>query len=91
MISILEDLANVTNSRAEFVVAGDNVEELMHASTSNLVIKKAGEAGLHRPGISSSSGPYPVDAAGKTDDELLLGRRGPVAAYRRDFVVLASI
>jgi hypothetical protein len=36
-------------------------------------------------------GPYPVDADGKTDDELLLGRRGPIAGYRRDFIVLASL
>lgn len=91
MVSILDDLSNVNNSRAEFVIGGDNIEELMHASASNLVLKKASELGLHRPGVSSSSGPYPVDEAGKTDDDLLLGRRGPVAGYRRDFVVLASI
>lgn len=91
MVSIIDNLSNVSSGRAEFVVSGDGVEELMKAETANTVLQKAAELGLHRPGVSSSSGPYPVDAAGKTDDDLLLGKRGPVAGYRRDFVVLASI
>jgi len=91
MVSILDDLTRVANGRAEFVTASTSIEELLSASTSNAVLQKAAEAGLHRPGVSSASGPYPVDAEGKTDDELMLGKRGPVACYRRDFVVLASI
>jgi hypothetical protein len=90
MVSILDDLTRSANGRADFVVSGNDIEELMAASTSNLVLQKAAEAGMHRPGVSSASGPYPVDAAGKTDDELMMGKR-PVAGYRRDFVVLASI
>ena len=90
MISILDDLTRTATGRSDFVVSGNDIEELQSASTSNLVLQKAAEAGMHRPGVSSASGPYPVDAAGKTDDELLLGKR-PVAGYRRDFVVLASI
>lgn len=91
MVSIVDDLTRIANGRAEFIVEGGNVEELMDAAVSHMVIKKAGEEGLHRPGVSSASGPYPVDAHGNTDDALLLGKRGPVANYRRDFVVLASI
>lgn len=91
MISILDDLTRVANGRAEYVVASKSIEELLSASTSNSVLQKAAEAGMHRPGVSSASGPYPVDADGKTDDDLMLGKRGPVAGYRRDFVVLASI
>ena len=91
MVSILEDASVVTTGRAEFVVAGTDIEELMRAETSNVVLQKAAELGLHRPGVSNASGPYPVDADGKTDDALLLGKRGPIAGYRRDFVVLASI
>jgi hypothetical protein len=91
MISILDDLTSIANGRAEFVVAGNNIEELLSAATANSVIQKAAEAGLHRPGVSNTSGPYPVDAEGNTDDELMLGKRGPVAGYRRDFTVLASI
>lgn len=90
MVSILDDLTRTANGRADFVVSGNDIEELLSASTSNMVLQKAAEAGMHRPGVSSASGPYPVDADGKTDDELLMGKR-PVAGYRRDFVVLASI
>lgn len=91
MVSIIDDLSNVSSGRAEFVVSGNGIEELMNAATANVVLQKAAELGLHRPGVSSSSGPYPVDESGKTDDDLLLGKRGPVAGYRRDFVILASL
>jgi hypothetical protein len=91
MISILNDSTKVTNGRAELVVAGNNIEELMSAATANTVLQKAAELGLNRPGVSNAGGPYPVDADGKCDDELLMGKRGPVAGYRRDFVVLAAL
>ena len=90
-VSILDDLTKVDSNRAEFVVTSKSIEELLAASTSNMVLQKAASAGLNRPGVSNASGPYPVDAEGKTDDQLLLGKRGPVVGYRRDFVVLASI
>jgi len=91
MVTILDEFSKVTPGRAEFVVAGNNIEELLSAATSNSVLQKAAELGLNRSGVSNSGGPYPVDDAGKTDDELLMGKRGPVAGYRRDFVVLASL
>lgn len=91
MVSILDDASVITNGRAELVLTGKSVSELMDASTANMALQKAAELGLHRPGVSSASGPYPVDENGKTDDELLLGKRGPIAGYRRDFVILASI
>lgn len=91
MVSILDNLTQVYSGRGDFVVAGNNIETLMSAATSNLVLQKAAEAGLNRPGVSNASGPYPVDADGKTDDDLLMGKRGPVAGYRRDFVVLAGL
>lgn len=91
MISILDELTSHTQGRAEFVVEGNNIEELLSAQTSNVVLQKAGELGLNRPGVSSSTGAYPVDADGKTDDDLLLGKRGPVSGYRRDFIVLAAL
>ncbi len=81
----------VSNGRAEIVVSSSNIEDLMGAATANMVLQKAAELGLHRPGVSNAGGPYPVDADGKCDDELLLGKRGPVAGYRRDFVILASL
>lgn len=91
MVSILDTLSKVSTGRAEFVVEGNDIEELLDASTANLVVKKAAELGFNRPGVSNAGGPYPVDADGNTDDELLMGARGPIANYRRDFVVLASL
>lgn len=91
MASIIDDLSRIANGRAEFVVQSNSIEELLDSATANLVVKKAAEIGFNRPGVSNAGGPYPVDAEGKTDDELLMGKRGPVASYRRDFIVLASI
>ena len=91
MISIIDSLSNVVTGRAEFVVSGNGIEELMSAATSNMVLQKAAELGLNRPGVSNASGPYPVDENGKTDDELMMGKRGPVTGYQRDFVILASL
>jgi hypothetical protein len=90
-VSIVDNLSNITQGRAEFVVSGNGIEELLSASTANMVLQKAAEAGLNRPGVSNAGGPYPVDENGKTDDELMMGKRGPVAGYRRDFVILASL
>ena len=91
MIAIIDSLSNVSTGRAEFVVSGNGIEELMSAATSHMVLQKAAELGLNRPGVSNASGPYPVDGAGKTDDELMMGKRGPVTGYQRDFVILASL
>jgi hypothetical protein len=90
-VSIVDNLSNITQGRAECVVSGNGIEELLSASTANMVLQKAAEAGLNRPGVSNAGGPYPVDENGKTDDELMMGKRGPVAGYRRDFVILASL
>ena len=90
-VAIVDNLSSITQGRAEFVVSGHGIEELLAAATSNMVLQKAAESGLHRPGVSNASGPYPVDAEGKTDDELMMGKRGPVTGYRRDFVILASL
>lgn len=91
MASIVDSLSVVSNTRGEFVAEASSINELLSVDTANLVLKEAAAKGLHRPGVSTAGGPYPVDPEGKTDDELLTGRRGPVAGYRRDFVVLASI
>ena len=88
-VSIVDNLSNITQGRAEIIVSSNSIEELLSPATANLVLQKAADAGLARPGVSNTSGPYPVDADGKTDDDLLMGKR-PVAGYRRDFVILAS-
>lgn len=90
-VSIVDGMSKVAAQRADFVIKGSNIQELMDAAATNLVLQKAAEAGLNRPGVSNATGPYPVDAEGKTDDDLLLGKRGPIAGYQRDFVVLAGL
>lgn len=90
-VSIVDSMSKVAATRGDFVVRGNNIEELMESAATHVVLQKAAASGLNRPGVSNSSGPYPVDDEGNTDDDLLLGRRGPIAGYQRDFVVLAGL
>lgn len=55
-----------------------------------LVIEKAAAQGLMRPGVSGRPTPYPVDAEGKTGDDVFFGRV-PTAAYHIDYPVAAGI
>lgn len=77
-------------TRVDIVLEGQSIEELMSSETAHTAIKKASEMGLHRPGVSNSTGVYPVDAAGNTGDDVLAGKV-PVAGYRRDYTILGSI
>lgn len=87
MLKIVTD--SHSNNRAEFVVEGGTIEEIMGSPSSNMVIEKAATFGLHRPGVSNATGPYPVDEDGQTTDDVLSGKQKP-AAYRRDFVVMGT-
>lgn len=88
MLKIINDVHN--NNRAEFVLEGSTIAEVMAQPASDMVIEKAASFGLHRPGVSTATGPYPVDDDGNTTDEILHGNQKPVA-YRRDFVVLGVV
>lgn len=79
-----------TNQKRKVVIEADTIEELLATPAKELANAAGGESGLGSPGISDSLGTYPVDAEGKTDDDLLLGRRTPVAAYRQDFIVMSA-
>lgn len=88
MFKIVE--SSHTTTRAEITVEGDSIEELMRAEATNIALAKAAEFGLHRPGVSNSTGVYPVDSNGNSGDDVMSGQT-KVAAYRRDYVLLGSI
>lgn len=75
---------------ATIVLEGDQIEELSSLSAREAAVKQAGVLfGMGAPGVSNQSGPYPVDAEGKTDDDVILGKR-PVAAYRQDYTIRSA-
>jgi hypothetical protein len=72
------------------IIQGATVEEVASADAKRLALQAAGSR-ISRPGISGNSSPYPVDAEGKTSDDLVMGRSGVVAGYRMDYRVTGGL
>ncbi len=66
---------------AKVVVECDNIEEALGTKAKEVAIMGAKNVGLFRAGISSTSGPYPVNAEGQ--DCTLSAQPG--MKYRNDF------
>lgn len=74
------------------MLAGDGQEELADMDTKRLAIEAAGKAGVNRPGLSNTSAPYPVNAAGVHNDDVLFQRNGQkIDKYRIDIQVSGGI
>ena len=71
-------------------IAGDDMEEVMGTQARQLALKTAASQGISRPGISGSASPYPVDAEGKINDDLVMGK-GVVAGYQIDFPITGAL
>lgn len=76
---------NIQNRQGTVTVQGDSQEEVMSAAAKQLAINEAQAGGIQRAGVSGNEVAYPVDADGNTNDNLILGRGGEVAAYRCDY------
>ena len=81
---------DVTDREGKIVVQGDTMEEVTSIGARNMVLREAAAAGLSRPGVSGVAPAYPVDAEGKSDDDVIMGR-SPVAGYRCDYPVAAGL
>lgn len=75
--------------RAKIVLTAAGIEELQAHGARNLAVEQAGRLGLVGGGISQTSGTYPVNAAGKMTDDVVMGKE-PVAAYRIDYDVRSA-
>jgi len=71
-------------------VQGGTQEEVLSANAKTMALQAAAQNGLSRPGLSGGESAYPIDAEGKTSDDLILGR-GVVAGYRCDFKVTGGL
>ena len=91
MINVLKDLCSSTDDgrRVRGVLGSDCVEELNSLAARTEAVKYAASCGIVGGGVSNQSGTYPVDAEGKSDDDVILGRR-PVAKYRNDIEVSSA-
>lgn len=89
-VRVLDDLCSTNGREAVIVVEAETIEGVQSTESRTLALQKAGALGLTRPGLDRPSGPYPVDAEGKSDEEVVMGRR-PLAAYRQDYKILAGL
>ncbi len=91
MLRVLDEMCQQPNDREVTVVlAGDTLTELQAPNARQLALTKAAQMGLSRPGLDIQSGPYPVDAEGNSNDDVVFGRV-PVAGYRQDFKVRGGL
>jgi hypothetical protein len=88
-VSVVEKRAGSTSTEADVVLQANTIQELQTREADQLALKTAVELGLARPGISTTNGPYPVDANGETSDAVAVGRTF-VVGYRREYRILSA-
>lgn len=81
---------NLTSRSGVVVVQADTQEEATSAAARDLALNTAAANGISRPGLSQTPSAYPIDAEGKSEGDVLLGRV-PVAGYRCDFSIAGMI
>jgi uncharacterized protein (DUF111 family) len=87
MLTVVE--TNCSDRQGTVIVQGSTMEEVMSADAKKLALQAAGSR-ISRPGISGSPSAYPVDSAGETSDDLMMGR-GQVAGYRVDYPITGGL
>lgn len=81
-----EQTANVM----KITIRGNSPEALTSLPSRNSVIEFARSKSFPARGLKEIPNPYPVDAAGKTDADVIMGKR-PVACWQADFEVAAGV
>lgn len=74
---------------ANIVLGAPTITELHGRAVEQVAIQEAVKNGLGSPGISSKNGPYPVDAAGESDQAVVTGAKA-TAEYRLDVKLMSA-
>jgi len=90
MIKFVEDECKQGTQSMRVVIEGPDPTELTSRQARDAVIVFARKSGFPARGISGLPQTYPVDSDGKTDEDVILGKR-PLAAHRADYVLSAGI
>ena len=85
-----KDEEKVPHTALELFVEGDNPEELTTADTRLKVLAFARGTGFNASGLNGTPNPYPIDADGVCDGDLVLGKR-PIKCWQAEYVVQAGI
>ena len=89
-MSLLVISTDLTDRGGKVTIEGETQEAVMAPAAKQMAIKAA-SAAVSRAGISGNGYAYPVDAEGNHDEDLVLGRRGPVAKYRCDYSIAGGL
>lgn len=83
---------NQTSGTTSMTVIAEapHAHELTTAETRNAVMQFARAAGFPARGLGGVPNPYPVDEEGKTDDELILGKR-PIKHWEAAYQVNSGL
>lgn len=88
-LRILETECKIEENKATIVIEADSPADYQSREAMSMASRQAVKLGLAQPGHSSQSGPYPVNAQGQTNEDVVIGKE-PVAAYRQDYILLSS-
>lgn len=87
-VKVNNKASTADKNRATVIVECDTIPPLNAAATQELASKYASTVlGLSVPGLSSSSGPFPVNKEGKATDEVATGKE-EMGCYQKEFVFL---
>lgn len=85
-----KDDKQLGTTQLNIIIEGDKPEELTTMEARNKVMQFARALGFPASGLGSVPSPYPVDEDGKTDDELVLGKR-PMKCWQAEYLVNAGL
>lgn len=92
-ITIVEEKTQMGDTQMTLVIECPkdvNPECLTSLDTRKWVTNEARARGFPARGLGNVPVPYPVDADGQTDDDLIMGKR-PFVAFRADYQINAGI
>ncbi len=78
------------STSAQIILRGTSPDDLTSIEARNLALTHARAHGFPAHGLKEVPHPYPVDANGKTGDDVALGRT-PVAAWQADYEALSKV
>lgn len=87
-VKVNNKLSSVDKNKATVIVECATIPPLNLAATQELASKYAATVlGLSVPGLSNSSGPFPVNKKGEATEDAATGKE-EMAGYQKEFVFL---
>lgn len=92
MITVMRprDEKQLGTTQLNIIVEGDKPEELTTMETRQKVMQYARSLGFPASGQGNIPSPYPIDEDGKTDDDLILGKR-PMKCWQVEYLISAGL